>query len=70
MANYCVNKIAQTTSGDHEVHNLEECSHLPDSGNRIKLGSFNSCGPAVTAAKKIYPQSNGCYHCSRPCHTG
>ena len=34
MANYCVNKIAQTKSGDHEVHNVDTCKRLPNLVNR------------------------------------
>jgi len=67
MSRYYVNKNTQA-NGDHEVHTTG-CSFLPDAENRIYLGDFNSCAPAVTAAKKIYSQSNGCYYCSRSCHT-
>ena len=68
MASYYVNKNAQQ-NGDHEVHR-EGCSFLPEVANRTYLGEYNSCGPAVTEAKKHYQQSNGCYFCSRECHTG
>ena len=67
MANYYVNKNAQT-NGDHEVH-VTGCGHMPAIENRIYLGDFSSCGPAVEQAKKHYPQSNGCYFCSFVCHT-
>lgn len=67
MPHYCVNKNAQT-NGDHEVHTYE-CSFLPDQDNRHYLGIFASCGPAVTAAKNVYWQSNGCYFCCNACHT-
>lgn len=65
---YYVNRNAQS-NGDHEVH-TSECSRLPDATNRLFLGTFSSCGPAVTEAKKTYPKSNGCYYCSKACHTG
>jgi hypothetical protein len=64
---YYVNKNAQT-NGDHEVHKLD-CSFLPDSENRILLGDFSNCRDAVTSAKRYYTQCNGCYYCSRECHT-
>ena len=67
MALYYVNKNAQT-NGDHEVH-TGSCSFLPKEENRIYLGSFMSCGPAVLEAKKHYSKSNGCYYCSPACHT-
>ena len=65
---YYVNKNAQT-NGDHEVH-TSECTRLPNSENRIYLGSFSHCSYAVAEAKRnYYKQSNGCYYCSNPCHT-
>ena len=68
MATYYVNKDAQSGSGDHEVH-TSTCSYLPGSANRVYLGEFSSCSAAVDKAKKTYSDSNGCYHCSRACHT-
>ncbi|MDE0879659.1 MAG: hypothetical protein OSB00_13500 [Sphingomonas bacterium] len=65
MADYWVNNQAQA-NGDHEVH-VAGCSWMP--GNRSYLGDFQSCAPAVVAAKRTYPQSNGCYYCSLACHT-
>ncbi len=65
---YYVTKSAQP-NGDHEVH-TSSCSFLPGETNRTNLGDFTSCSPAVTAARRFYTQCNGCYHCSRACHTG
>lgn len=67
MALYYVNKNAQP-NGDHEVHD-SGCDRLPDTENRLYLGSFTSCAGAVREAKKTYPKSNGCFYCSRSCHT-
>lgn len=67
MALYYVNKNAQS-NGDHEVHTTG-CERLPDAENRIHLGDFSTCGPAVTEAKKHYTKSNGCFYCANPCHT-
>lgn len=67
MARYYVNKNAQS-NGDHEVHK-SGCSYMPEEHNRIYLGDFTSCHGAVSEAKKRYPKSNGCYYCSRDCHT-
>ena len=64
---YYVNKNAQA-NGDHEVHTAS-CSWLPDEDNRIYLGDFTSCPPAVQEARRHYVQCNGCYWCSRACHT-
>lgn len=67
MADYYVNKNAQG-NGDHEVHTAG-CNYLPSAENRIRLGNFPSCKPAVIEAKKHYKQSNGCFFCARDCHT-
>jgi len=67
MPSYYVNKNAQS-NGDHEVHS-SGCSHMPDQSNQKYLGNFSNCHDAVREAKKYYPQSNGCYHCSLECHT-
>ena len=70
MADYCVNKNAQS-NGDHEVHNLDKnCEYLPDPENRLALGNHSSCVTAVSKAKETYPQSNGCFYCAKECHTG
>lgn len=67
MEHYYVNKKEQA-NGDHEVH-TGSCSYLPIPENRIYLGYLNSCADAVREAKKYYSQSNGCYYCSKACHT-
>ncbi len=67
MPGYYVNKNAQD-NGDHEVHRAG-CNFLPHSDNRIFLGDFGICQPAVREARKRYKQVNGCYFCSRDCHT-
>ena len=68
MARYYVNKKAQP-NGDHEVHTLN-CEWLPEEHNRQYLGAFLTCRGAVRAARKYYARVNGCYYCSRECHTG
>jgi len=67
MSYYYVNKNAQD-NGDHEVHTTG-CSFMPKAENRIYLGDFATCRPAVTEAKKHYVKSNGCFYCSNDCHT-
>lgn len=67
MANYCMNKNAQT-NGDHEVH-IEGCSWLPHPENRLWLGDFSSCHGAAAKAKQYDSMADGCKHCSLPCHT-
>ena len=68
MASYYVNKNAQA-NGDHEVH-VQGCSYMPLEHNRLYLGDYTSCFPAVAKAKQIYPQSNGCAYCCPQCNTG
>ena len=65
---YYVNKNTQN-SGDHEVHE-QTCSFLPGESSRTYLGDFSSCQPAVAEARNHYRQVNGCFFCSRACHTG
>ena len=67
MEFYYVNKNAQP-NGDYEVHTLN-CSYLPSFENRLFLGMFSNCSEAVQAAKKTYPQADGCYYCCKACHT-
>ena len=67
MPKYRVNKQVQD-NGDHEVHKYS-CDWLPEEENRQYLGIFDNCADAVRQAKKYFAQSNGCYYCSRQCHT-
>lgn len=69
MAKYCVNKNPQST-GEHEVHNITAgCHKLPDPANRKQLGDHAHCSTAITEAKKHYANVDGCYFCSKACHT-
>ena len=69
MARYYVNKNQQS-NGDHEVHR-EGCRYMPAVHNRDYLGGYATCPPAVREAKRRgYRTANGCYYCSRACHTG
>ncbi len=67
MASYYVNRNEQT-NGDHEVH-IQTCYCLPLAENRIYLGEFSDCRPAVASAKTYYTQVNGCFYCCPTCHT-
>lgn len=67
MSNYYVNKNAQS-NGDHEVHTAI-CNFLPNTENRIYLGSHNNCASAVKESRKHYTKTNGCYYCCKECHT-
>ena len=70
MPNYCVNINAQSSSGDHEVHDLASTKGcLPDPAHRHDLGWHSSCSGAVAEAKKIYDDVNGCFYCANACHT-
>lgn len=65
--NYYVSKVAQSSSGDHEVHD-QTCEYLPASEHRVFLGEFESCREAVSTAKRIYYNADGCRFCSPECH--
>lgn len=69
MNRYYLNNNRQA-NGDQEVH-ASGCTWLPNENNRIYLGTFSHCSMAVLEAKRKYPLSkiNGCYYCSRDCHT-
>lgn len=69
MPTYVVNKNPQP-NGDHEVHNeasTQGC--LPLASSRVRLGTFSSCSGAVTEAKRLGYNANGCYYCANSCHT-
>lgn len=68
MPNYHVNKNAQSPGGEHEVHE-NGCGHQADPQNRQALGFHSDCHSAVRKAREYYSNVDGCYHCSRPCHT-
>jgi hypothetical protein len=69
MAKYCVNTNPQPT-GEHEVHNITAgCRHLPNPSNRRQLGEHATCHGAVAAAKAHYTKVDGCFYCSKACHT-
>ena len=68
MPMYYVNNNEQS-NGDHEVHEFN-CAWIPEEENRTYLGNYTNCRDAVMQAKKHYPNSNGCFYCSKACHTG
>ena len=68
MPCYIVNRNAQD-SGQHEVHN-ETCDHLPDLDNQVPLGSHDNCHTALTKAKSIFDDVDGCAYCCPDCNSG
>ena len=73
MPSYIVNQNAQP-NGDHEVHTTprSSCSspRYPAPQNQLPLGFHSNCAAAVQAARRLgYRTANGCWYCSRPCHT-
>ena len=67
MAKYYVNDHAQP-SGEHEVHR-EGCVWLAKAKSTTYLGDFTNCASAVSKAKTIYSNVDGCKTCSPECHT-
>ena len=68
MAKYYLNLNMQS-NGDYEVHK-GSCSYVPIT-NYEYLGLFYNCDEAVAEARSRHPfkKINGCYYCSKPCHT-
>lgn len=66
---YYVNKNQQL-NGDHEVHQEIGCPTPAEEYNREDLGDFSSCSGAVKEANDRGYNANGCFNCSRVCHTG
>ena len=68
MDRYFLNKNTETNpNNDHEVH--KEGCHLLPLRDGIDLGLHPNCQSAVTAAKGIYANSDGCIQCIPECHT-
>ena len=65
MDKYYVNNNPQPT-GEREVHK-EGCDHFP-SDNKY-LGEYKKCQEAIQKAKEYYENVDGCYWCTRECHT-
>lgn len=65
---YYVNYNTTTNPGlHHEVHS-EGCPRLPT--EKMYLGEYSSCYPAVRKAKETYVDADGCKICCEECHTG
>ena len=63
MPKYCVNTAALPT-GEHIVHRLEApCSVLPDTGDRIDLGTLADDLAAVREATRRFKKADGCPEC-------
>ncbi|MCW2263121.1 MULTISPECIES: hypothetical protein [Sphingobacterium] len=68
MKKYYINNSIQA-NGDYEVH-AQGCVFFPTQDSTY-LGEFWACQSAVVEAKRRFPlrKINGCYYCSRECHT-
>ena len=75
MAKYIlnINKQDSLSEENYEIHNEETCAHLPNTENRRHIGYFSNCKDEIIQAKIKYPEYakdiDGCFWCSRPCHT-
>lgn len=47
----------------------EGSTKLPHASDRDYLGMFATCHGAVRKAREKYAEVDGCYFCSRDCHT-
>lgn len=70
MKYYYYNKNTDS-KGNHEVHS-SDCNYLPSELNRVLIGYEVDCQSAIARAKRDTGKTNfdGCYFCSRTCHTG
>lgn len=67
---YYVNKeTAGNPHYNHEVH-AEGCIWMPSTTNRDYLGYFDKCADAVSKAKTMYSNVDGCKTCCPDCHKG
>lgn len=64
MAHYYVNPEPDE-DGDNEVHQTG-CHRMPNQAEY--LGQFSNCHDAVAAAKRRYPNADGCRICLPQCH--
>lgn len=68
--NYYVNlDSTRNPNYNHEVHK-DGCIRMPSTEKRMYLGIFGRCEDALTAAKRIYPDADGCAICCPRCHRG
>lgn len=63
---YFVNDNAQA-NGDHEVH-VGTCSWLTLAKSKTYLGYYANCKDAVSKARTIYTNVDGCAYCCSECH--
>jgi len=63
---YYVNPSPQST-GENEVHE-EGCVWLSKIATPVYLGFYTNCHDAVTKAKSLGYDADGCYYCCFPCH--
>lgn len=74
MSRYILNNNKQDSlSGEnYEIHNVDNCTHLPLLENRLFVGYFNNCKDALLVAKNQYPKHkeeiDGCFWCCNSCH--
>lgn len=69
MPYYIVNKNTDER-GYHEVHDVNNCRHLPHQWNQEDLGYQVNCKNAVMVAKVSNPHwaIDGCKYCCPECH--
>lgn len=67
MADYYLNLTPQNT-GEYEVHE-HGCYWLSLAAYTKYLGDYATCRGAVSHAKALNFNADGCKHCSPLCHT-
>jgi hypothetical protein len=70
MPIYYVNRDQTHNPGlHHEVHTSDHAAQL-GIVNKIFLGTYPSCSGAVSKAKELYYDADGCAICCLACHRG
>lgn len=64
---FYINRNSQVT-GEFEVHR-EDCTYMFFIEDALCLGEFSSCEEAMSVARRLYPNVDGCAFCCRRCHT-
>ena len=60
--------LNEERESDHEVHTAA-CPNVPMPEHRLFVGDFDTCAPAIEAARKYFATAKGCEQCSSSCNT-
>ena len=68
MAKYLLDK-SETETQTHAVHRADaKCSLAPPAEYQTELGEFDSCDEAISKARTIFADVDGCPECTPECN--